>query len=160
MKYLVLAIFLIAGPSQAQELQFDDTYTDDCLFEHVMGDFDHCIGLSAEHCLEHNDLGYSTAGQVMCYGAEAEWWDARLNVAYKALMAQSSRIDSENGESAPSQVAALRNMQRAWILFRDSKCDFERSQWGGGTGGGPAQVVCLMWATAEQTLFLEGRLSN
>ena len=39
---------------------------------------------------------------------------------------------------------SLRDMQRAWITFRDAKCDWETVQWGGGTGAGPARLSCLM----------------
>ena len=46
-------------------------------------------------------------------------------------------------------------MQRAWIGWRDATCDYERAQWGGGTGGGPATVACLMRLTGEQALYLE-----
>jgi uncharacterized protein YecT (DUF1311 family) len=59
------------------------------------------------------------------------------------------------GSAAPSQGDALKNMQRAWIAYRDATCDYERSHWGGGTGGGPATVSCLMYMTAEQALYLE-----
>ena len=54
----------------------------------------------------------------------------------------------------PKQAEALRDMQRAWITFRDAACDYERSQWGGGTGGGPATLACLMRMTGEQALLL------
>jgi uncharacterized protein YecT (DUF1311 family) len=49
-------------------------------------------------------------------------------------------------------------MQRAWIGYRDAACDYERAQWGGGSGGGPATAGCLMRLTGEQALALEGRL--
>ena len=44
---------------------------------------------------------------------------------------------------------------KRWIGYRDATCDYERSQWGGGTGGGPATLGCLMRLTGEQTLYLE-----
>lgn len=51
---------------------------------------------------------------------------------------------------------ALRNMQRAWINYRDAGCLYEQAQWFGGTGGGPATMACHMHETARQTLVLEG----
>jgi uncharacterized protein YecT (DUF1311 family) len=60
----------------------------------------------------------------------------------------------------PEHAQALRDMQRAWIGFRDATCAFERAYWGGGTGGGGtggglAQVSCLMQMTGEQALYLK-----
>ena len=57
-------------------------------------------------------------------------------------------------------AVALRAMQRAWIGFRDATCDYERSLWGGGTGGGPATAACLMRMTGEQTLYLERMMAR
>jgi uncharacterized protein YecT (DUF1311 family) len=51
-------------------------------------------------------------------------------------------------------------MQRAWIGYRDAACAYEESQWGGGTGGGPASVDCAMRLTARQALALEARLAQ
>ena len=50
-------------------------------------------------------------------------------------------------------------MQRAWIRFRDAKCAYARSHWGGGTGAGPAGVECLMRETAEQTWYIESMVT-
>jgi uncharacterized protein YecT (DUF1311 family) len=49
-----------------------------------------------------------------------------------------------DGLTVPPVAEALRDMQRAWIAYRDASCDYERAQWGGGTGGGPATAGCLM----------------
>ena len=81
-------------------------------------------------------------------------WDSRLNAAYKDVRAKRTRSDQIETES-PSQVEALKLMQRAWIVYRDATCAYERSHWFGGTGGGPATVSCLMYMTAEQALYLE-----
>jgi uncharacterized protein YecT (DUF1311 family) len=66
----------------------------------------------------------------------------------------------ELGLAEPSTSAALRDMQRTWIAYRDAACAYERSQWGGGTGGGPATADCLMRMTAAQALALEQRLAQ
>ncbi len=139
----------------AQDLSFSMAETERCLAETAAADT--CIGASAALCME-SPGGQSTVGMGYCL--EQEWlaWDARLNTAYQARMAEAKGIDAEMrdlGASVVSQATALRDMQRAWIPFRDAKCDFERSQWGGGTGGGPATLACLMTETARQTLYLE-----
>lgn len=117
-----------------------------------------CIGSSANHCMETTEGGWSTYGMSQCLDQELQYWDARLNAAYKSVRAIRKATDKEMaylGSAAPSQGDALKNMQRAWIAYRDATCDYERSLWGGGTGGGPATVSCLMYMTAEQALYVE-----
>ena len=46
-------------------------------------------------------------------------------------------------------------MQRAWIAFRDARCNWEAALWQGGTGAGPAQLSCLMVETGRQTMALQ-----
>ena len=102
--------------------------------------------------------GGTTVGMGYCLGQEFEYWDGRLNSAYGAIRTKAKAQDGEMadlGSSAPATATALRDMQRAWITYRDATCDFERSLWGGGTGGGPAQTGCLLSMTGEQTLYLE-----
>ena len=102
--------------------------------------------------------GETTVGMGGCLDREWQYWDARLNAAYQHQMARAKAIDAEMaglGVTVPRQSDALREMQRAWIPFRDAKCGYEYSQWGGGTGGGPAITACLMAETGEQALYLE-----
>lgn len=107
--------------------------------------------------------GGTTVGMGFCLGAEWEWWDARLNATYKQLMEQHKAADAEMaaaGATVPSLADALRAMQRAWLPFRDAACDYERANWGGGTGAGPATAGCLMVQTGRQALSLEARLGQ
>ncbi len=138
---------------------FSPTATETCLAQMVdKQDPASCIGASAEHCMETTDGGWSTYGMGNCLDQERAYWDVRLNAAYKDVRANRQATDAEMkelGASAPSQGDALLAMQRAWIAFRDASCDYERSLWGGGSGGGPATVSCLMYMTAEQALSLE-----
>ena len=93
-----------------------------------------------------------------CFEAERVYWDTRLNAAYGQARAKAKTADAEMkalGSAAPSQAEALRAMQRSWIAYRDATCDYERSLWGGGTGGGPATVSCHMYLTARQARYLE-----
>ena len=78
-------------------------------------------------------------------------------------MAQNKAADASMAETEanlPSLAENLLAMQRAWIPFRDAACDYEMAQWGGGTGGGPALVGCLMNETGRQTLSMEARLGG
>ena len=158
MRVLVLAAVL-AAPAAAQELVFSTQATESCVA--VAGSYAawrRCIGASAERCMKETPGGYSTVAMGGCTAMEADYWDARLNTVYQQMMARARQADEENkeyGGFAPSQAEALRAMQRAWIPYRDAKCAFERSLWGGGTGAGPAGVSCVMYTTAEQVLLLQ-----
>jgi len=116
-----------------------------------------CAGLAASQCMERSEGGYTTAGMATCADRELQWWDARLNTTYKKLRARFLAYDADKPDYAPSQSDALREMQRAWIPYRDALCAFEASEWGGGTGAGPAAVGCHLHETARQTLYLEQR---
>ncbi|WP_204114821.1 lysozyme inhibitor LprI family protein [Shimia biformata] len=156
---IILFAALAAGPAAAQEVVFSPAATEACL--DGLSDpalFTTCIGASANQCMEDTQGGWSTVGMSGCYEQERLYWDARLNAAYKEVRAEAKKMDAEMaeiGSSAPKQADALRDMQRAWIAYRDATCDYERSLWGGGTGGGPATVSCHMYMTAEQTRYLE-----
>ena len=108
--------------------------------------------------LSTTEGGYSTYGMGGCISREIDYWDARLNAAYKEAMKSAKQADKDNGAGTngpQSQAVALRDMQRAWIPYRDAACLWEYSKWGGGTGGGPASASCLMTLTGEQALVLE-----
>mgnify|MGYP002633165040 CR=1 FL=1 len=154
-----IAIGPIASAVAAQELNFDIGYTTDCLaVAHGEAGMKACIGKAADACMVNTPGGDSTYGMGGCLSAEADWWDGQLNVAYKALMKREKINDAENGAGAggpQSAATALRDLQRAWIGFRDATCAYEYAQWGGGTGGGPASVGCFMRLTGEQALYLQ-----
>lgn len=117
-----------------------------------------CVGRAAQACMM-TPGGGTTIGMIECLGAETAYWDARLNAAYAARMAESRQADDETarlGSAAASLEDTLRAMQRAWIGFRDATCLHEQAQWRGGTGGGPATMACHMVETARQALKLEG----
>lgn len=152
MRLLSLICILSAAPAAAQDLIYSDNATDTCMRNG--SDYTQCIGLSAIKCMQDSPGGMSTYGEGGCLDGELQYWDRFLNANYKMRMAASKRNDVANEGFGPSQADALKQMQRAWILYRDAKCDFERSQWGGGTGGGPAALNCLMYTTAHQAVFL------
>lgn len=158
MRIALLAVML-AGPVAAQEQVFDASVAEACLESiGVSGAFEQCIGDAAEQCMENSEGGQTTIGMSQCLQAEAQWWDTVLNASFGELLAFSKQMDAANGGGVPSQEAALRDMQRAWIGYRDAKCGFERSQWGRGSGAGPAVAACLMEETAQQTRVLKSAL--
>ncbi|WP_339639455.1 lysozyme inhibitor LprI family protein [uncultured Sulfitobacter sp.] len=157
MRSILLACAFLAGPVAAQDITYSDAATAECLAgAEEFTDQRNCIGLSSNLCMEAPG-GYTTYGMGGCLDAELSFWDGLLNENYRARMVQSKSADEDAAlyqPELPSQAEALRDMQRAWITFRDAACDYERSQWGGGTGGGPATLACLMQMTAEQALRL------
>ena len=160
--FLALSFALSTGfAAPAQELNFSPALTKLCFSEAT--DKQQCIGLSAEACMEVSEGGFSTVGMGGCLEQELNWWDAMLNRSYQHLMTQEKADDAEaksDGFTAPSKTDALKAMQRAWIPHRDATCDYEMSQWGGGTGGGPAILACLMRLTGEQTIYLNSMLRD
>ena len=152
----------LAGPATAQDIPFSVAATESCVA--AAGDLagrEGCIGRSADACMATPD-GYTTVGMGFCLDREREFWDGRLNAAYGALMQLEVAAETEVeelGSAAPSPAAALRGMQRAWIGYRDAACTYEASQWGGGTGAGPAATGCMMTLTGRQALALEERLA-
>lgn len=152
MKYFAFVVASwMAAPASAQELVFWPDPVLDCLDGTTDAATRHlCIGTAANLCMIDNPGGASTAGMGSCLDQERALWDARLNDVYGRLLGQFSE--------RPDVQEELREMQRAWITYRDARCDFEFIQWNGGTGQGPALLACLMMATAEQTLVLEDQL--
>ncbi len=149
------------APAQAQDMTFDPAPTEACLAA-ATADPASCIGHAADACMLENEQGDTTMGMGFCLSQEWQWWDARLNAAYGALMEKHEAGDAQvkaEGLEVASVAEALRAMQRAWIVSRDAACDYERAQWAGGTGGGPATAACLMQQTGVRTLELEGKIA-
>lgn len=154
---LIGAVTVVLGlPVAAQD--FDPTITSLCLENaETLVDRRSCIGRAAAACIE-GDAGQSTVGLGYCYSAEWEVWDARLNDVYQRLLIQQQEVAEDNAAYnplIPDAIQSLRDMQRAWIIYRDAACTWEVVQWGGGTGGGPASANCMLTLTAQQTLFLQ-----
>ncbi len=94
-------------------------------------------------CLASPD-GVSTYGMIMCMQKEDELQDARLNAAFKKVMA---------GLNA-RQKAKLLAAQRAWIAFRDAECTaYQDQDWG--TISRVNASACVLQMTAQRTMDLE-----
>lgn len=151
---LLTALAVPANPAMAQGLNYSDEATEACLAQvDEGGDPRSCIGRSADLCMETSEGGYSTVGMGGCLDRERAYWDGVLNARYGDMRARAADFDAAGGPGGTE--TALRDMQRAWIDFRDATCAFEASQWGGGTGAGPAALSCLMRMTGEQALYLD-----
>lgn len=136
----------------AQEPAFRIDATENCLQEAVgQAERVACIGAASHACLSDPDNGGGSFVGSFCYQEESNYWDSRLNASYQVIMAD-AKVDS------PALADALLKLQRAWIVYRDARCQAVFDAWGEGTGRSPAYAECLMRMTAEQTLFLEGGL--
>jgi uncharacterized protein YecT (DUF1311 family) len=85
-----------------------------------------------------------TQNMVECIDAEIKRQDARLNKAYKALVADLN----------PERKKQLLAAQRAWLKFRDTNCAFYFDP-EGGTIARVKAVDCLMTMTASRATELE-----
>lgn len=148
----VLALMLMAGAAWAEPV-FDIGATELCLEEQGHdGDRTQCIGVSAGSCMDQDN---STYGMNYCLEQEWMWWDDQLNAAYQIAKENAAALDADAEPPLNVQVATLRDMQRAWITFRDARCNWEAAQWQGGTGAGPALLGCLMDETGRQAITLQ-----
>jgi len=156
------AALLCAAPATAQDLAFTPDLVQACLAQKDGQDQLACAGLAAEECMTNNDGGYSTVGMGYCTSAEADYWDGLLNAVYRQLSKQEKAKDRDTSaidDSLPKTFDAMRDMQRAWIPYRDALCAYDYSQWGGGTGGGPAYSACILQETARQVVVLRSYLN-
>ncbi|MDG4875116.1 DUF1311 domain-containing protein [Mesorhizobium sp. WSM4935] len=110
-----------------------------------------CINYVTELCSFESDDGRSQLGLIDCANREVSVWENRLNTTYAALVAK----------AAPKARDGYRNMQRAWIAYRDARCKAEASA---ETINSDRQskiiVSCELDATARQALILDDELSD
>ncbi len=157
---ILVALALLAGPAAAQDLTFDIAPTQSCLTAQGHdGNNRACIGRAAETCMDQPG-GRSTVAMGFCLDRERGWWDDALNEAYQALMQDHRAADAGQPERLAIRAQTLREMQRAWIGYRDARCAHAASFWAGGTGAGPATINCLLHETGEQALYLRSLLPS
>jgi uncharacterized protein YecT (DUF1311 family) len=116
-----------------------------------------CIGTIETPCLETPE-GQSTAGMKTCSARETAVWDEKLNKAYQTLMhGDYGQTDAspDGGKTKRTGADLIRDMQRAWLAFRDKKCDVASLPMQGGTGAGVLYGGCYMRETARQAIWLD-----
>lgn len=99
--------------------------------------------LVADPCL--GDPGSKSDGQMAdCYEIEGVIWDGLLNANYKTLL----------GELDADQTAKAKAMQRAWIGYRDTTCEFyyDKIQ---GTMAQMMIAACVTRETARRAMLLD-----
>ncbi len=111
-----------------------------------------CIGVSSGACFRSASDNHAIAS-IACTKAELDDWDARMNRVYGDLVHYQTYRDENQ-----LAVEELREMQRAWITFRDTACKWDTFTSRRMQGAAESDAdYCMMVLTAQQTLFLMER---
>ena len=151
---IVLATLVTcAAPANSQDFAIDDHLIDRCLA--IQDNPMICVARQAEECIERNGGGPNMV-LAACYEAEAAVWDRALNSAYRDLQRYArEREAADVGYEPDALINSLRDMQRAWIAYRDATCAnalaLARPF---GSAAGPAGTKCRMIETARQFFAL------
>lgn len=117
-----------------------------------------CVGQAAQACTEASGND-STIGMSACYGAELDLWKAQLNATYDKLNATHEASDKRiEGVGATPQAPELEAAEKAWLAYRDAECSYQAGFFAGGSGAGPAQVLCEMTLTGQRAIDLNASL--
>jgi uncharacterized protein YecT (DUF1311 family) len=146
--FLVLAVTLAGTPSShAQNRQptaAEIKLVRDCAAKHPddgKGEEECAFKLVADPCVEKAKDNH---GHAECFRSETAIWEAILNENYKALM---EAVDDKNDQNK------LKEMQRAWIAYRDTTCDFYWFKIHG-TMAVPMTAACQLRETARRAMLL------
>ncbi len=90
------------------------------------------------------------AEMTMCWGKEYKAADARLNEAYRQFAA---KLDE-------AEKVQLKNVQLAWLKYRDANCDFVADQYKGGTMRPMIAAICLADVTNNRTTELKAQMKD
>ncbi|MDO5613938.1 MAG: lysozyme inhibitor LprI family protein [Paracoccus sp. (in: a-proteobacteria)] len=150
---MIVAASLVALPAAAQDRpHYDPEILTACLGVREGDSRAACIGIASARCMDS-----STAGMTECLAQETAQWDDMLNAAYQSMLdtaqADDAEMDRLGVDAAPTEPL-LRDMQRAWMAYRDAACAYEASKWQGGTNAGPATQSCAMSLTGRQAIDL------
>lgn len=96
------------------------------------------------------DRAATTVEASECAALSLKAADRKLNQVYQQL----------RPKLASNQRQRLTLAQQSWIKFRDTTCDYERGEWGNGTGATPAQLSCLARVTQQRVLDLQNYLDR
>lgn len=150
-----LALLALAAPVAAQDLVYSNDATLACVNAAATPDARKaCIGKSSGVCMEATQSGGTTVGRSNCVSRELDFWEYALNENYRLSVEKAEKEDAIKADYAPAVAPTLREMQQAWVGYRDARCNFEMAQWGGGSGSSTASMNCLLGMTGNQALYL------
>ncbi len=85
-----------------------------------------------------------------CSGKEYKAADATLNQVYRQLV---SKLDDE-------EKAQLKEVESAWLKYRDANCNFVADQYKGGTIRPMIDAMCLAEMTKNRTAELRMQIKD
>jgi len=112
-------------------------------------DMSNCINAASGLCQEKPE-GQTTSGVARCNQREAAWWDEYLNSMYDQL---EEALD-------PQVLSSLEKAHRAWLSYRDAKCDFSYQLSEGGSMGQQFLSYCLLDETGRRAIDLARAVDN
>lgn len=143
---VVVALALMAcAPVRADEFEsYNPTYVATCMESAgAAGDaMRQCIGAGARPCVEAE--GGATNGYLLCWGREADDWQARMNAATAHL----------NTTRTYRDPARLDNANKAWEEWAAAECEYWAYEEGGGVGEQVDRARCITRVTAERAITL------
>jgi uncharacterized protein YecT (DUF1311 family) len=86
----------------------------------------------------------------ICWGNEYKSADATLNQIYRQLVAK-----LDEGEKTQ-----LKDVESAWLKYRDANCDFVADQYKGGTIRPMIDAICLTDMTKNRTAELRNQIKD
>ena len=152
---LTLVFATLSTSALADRFAIDGQQIDRCLAINAQTPMV-CVGREADVCVERNNGGPNMVISV-CMENEGIYWDERLNDTYDRVLAAASDREALDLGYDPEQLTdALRDMQRAWIVYRDATCDHALAlAIPFNSAIGPAIHDCLMRETARQVFQLQ-----
>src|SRR6266550_585350 len=92
----------------------------------------------------------SQAEMNICWGKEYKAADATLNQVYGQLMRKLDEADK----------AQLKQVESAWLKYRDANCEFVADQYKGGTIRPMIEAMCLADTTRNRTTELRNQIKD
>jgi uncharacterized protein YecT (DUF1311 family) len=94
----------------------------------------------------------------ICAEQELAREDAALNAVYKKVLAKIAASDGEKPYDPKAWEKALRESQRAWVLWRDADCKgLIPFDWTGGTATTGVVLGCMSSKTKDRAADLRAR---
>lgn len=125
------------------DIVFDRQHTETCLKAAEYTDQKRkCIGQAAQMCMNESPDRHSTPTITSCTGAELVYWEKRLGAVLEKMKQDGSE--------------AFHSMHQSWVTYRENRCGYERSFVQRSQAKRLAGTTCLLYVTAEYTLYLEG----
>lgn len=119
-----------------------------------------CVGTGAETCIAAQG-GSSTMTDPLCFYAETQWWEARLDLLNTRLLQSAAELDQMYADMSVSSqaVADLNDLQVAWTQYKQTACAYHIAEFALGSGEAPQAALCDLRRTAMHTLDLEWELA-